>query len=373
MIPIAGIARRVFLAVAFAALFVPTGSADNAIPVNGILKLIEEKALTPPPAEALQRFEDSPKSREDLDRFLGEFDSYAKYLTAAEYRGLLDVQRIHSDGVGMDLVRNKAGDIVCIPYPDSSSANAGIKYADTLLAVDGNPVTGAELDDVAVLIRGEAKTRLTLTVAAKGEGPRTISLQRERLSGKSTAAQAPVRGIPRIRIYRFGPETFNELKSLLAASPSAGDLIIDLRGNTGGDMRSAIDCAKLFLPASAPLARIATRQGVSQPTTDARGPWAGTYVFIWQDELTASASEIFIAALRHSLNAETIGKTSAGKAVAQEVFRLDDGSILKLTTERLFFPDSSHTWQDAGIEPDFAFYADQEGSEEEYERLTGTP
>jgi carboxyl-terminal processing protease len=338
-------------------------AASGALPHSNnaygeIADLVRKHALLPPHNIDIERFargEASGEGNNDAVRdFLRSFDRYAGYHTAGQYKNLLAVQDAFPAGVGMDLLLDANGNIICVPFPASPAADAGIRYGDILLGVDALTVSGSDLEDVAVLIRGNPGTSVTLRLLDKDRVERSARLVRKKLVPATTALSNPVQDIPCIRIYRFGPTTLKELNSLLAkisAGKRPDKLILDLRGNTGGDMQAGLEVAKLFLRAGARLPDIRSRTAIKKQTAEQNGKFAETQVIFWQDGLTASAAELLIAAVAVEGKAMNIGCTSAGKATIQQIFKLADGSMLKLTTEEMLFPESDAGWGQTGIEP----------------------
>ena len=331
-------------------IYFPLYAAEN-IPTTDIIETIRRHALFVPPVKEQEFFLQSADTPARVQGFLRRFDRYAHFYTAEEYAGLIRAQRAVWAGVGMEIVRDRTGSIVCVPYPDSPAALAGLIYGDRLLKVDGRTVSELELEDIAALVRGEAGSPVSLHVERPDGKFLIFSLQRARTRLPTVRLEASVGGRTRVRIYRFGPTTLAELTNTLSQAAPAQSLILDLRGNTGGDMQAGVDGAALFLPKGASLLHRFSRAGEQREDVKQDGPYAGLSVYIWQDELTASAAELFIAALTQRDRAVGLGRRTAGKAMAQEFFKLSDKSLLKLTVDKLLFPDSASSWQDTGIHP----------------------
>ena len=133
-------------------------------------------------------------------------------------------------------------------------------------------------------------------------------------------------------------------------------LIIDLRGNTGGDLESALRCASMFVHKGTLIALERNKDTITPRYAEQTGVAANMpqQLIIRQDGLTASAAELFIAALSAAGRAHTEGTVSAGKALVQEVFKLSNGDMFKLTTKELLFPGRNASWQGRGLLPDKA-------------------
>ncbi len=128
-------------------------------------------------------------------------------------------------------------------------------------------------------------------------------------------------------------------------------LVLDLRGNGGGSLDSALQIAEAFVPAGTLLLTIAGRSGVRvfQSTHPPRFSRLAVEVLI--DEKTASSAEVLAWLLRHYTGARITGSRTAGKGTVQEVYRVDPHTRLVLTTAVYHFPDGT-VLDGNGIEPD---------------------
>jgi carboxyl-terminal processing protease len=129
-------------------------------------------------------------------------------------------------------------------------------------------------------------------------------------------------------------------------------IIIDLRGNGGGDLHAAIDSAMLFLKEGKKIVSVETRIGTMDYESKAAAVDLTTPIYLWQDEGTASAAEVFIAALTDNDRAVSIGKWTAGKGTKEEIIELSDGSALILATGILQTPRGSR-YQGKGLKPTY--------------------
>ena len=110
--------------------------------------------------------------------------------------------------------------------------------------------------------------------------------------------------------------------------------------------------AGIFLTAGATVYRFKNNDGIKEIRSEKSGIAGNLRFVVIQDSFTASAAEMMIAALKSGANVGTYGENSAGKSRVQDLFRLSDGSILKLTVGELLFQDSDTTWEGEGISPD---------------------
>src|SRR5262249_9647220 len=137
------------------------------------------------------------------------------------------------------------------------------------------------------------------------------------------------------RVIGFGPftrDTKGKLRRILRPWETNKPTIIYLRGNTGDDLHAAIDAAMLLLQKGKRIVSIETRKQPKNYDSNVGAANLSSPLYLWQDEATASAAEVFIAALTENDRAVSIGKTTFGKGTVQDIIELSDGSAMVLTT-----------------------------------------
>jgi len=314
-----------------------------------IIQLVQEYALYQPSDSTFLEFKIS-ENIGDINNFLQSFDKYASHMDANTLRNIKESSSILSAGVGMDLVYNAQGEHVCIPYVGGVAHQGGVSYGDVLIGID-NHLVPDDLTNVAILIRGMPNTYVQLRLKKQDNSEIIVTLPRAPISPPSVQFEKSYNSEFVIHIYRFDHLTLKQLKNILKQNMDKHSIIIDLRGNVGGSVKAAIECLKLFLPSYALLLYTEDKnKQQSQLYTNEDGQYANLNVQIWQDALSASASELFIAGMTQFGTVHTLGQTSGGKARLQQNFILSDGSRLSLTTKRLLFVDGSD-WQTKGIKP----------------------
>jgi carboxyl-terminal processing protease len=142
------------------------------------------------------------------------------------------------------------------------------------------------------------------------------------------------------------------LQDALTQFDHSSALVIDLRGNPGGSLYSAIDAAKLFLAPNQSVVSLQTRNGIETYRKESSTPPIPVRLYLWQDKYTASAAEVFIAALTYNQRAVSIGKKTFGKGTVQDIVELQDGSVLYLTTGILLTPAGT-LYHQKGLTPTY--------------------
>ena len=287
--------------------------------------------------------------KDSLTHLLDNLDPYCAYLPASDYQAYRDAQRPGYAGVGMELNYVADGDrVLCMPYPDSPAAQAGITDGAVLLRVDSQAVQDLSLMEIAGRIRGPIESSVTLDIETKGEVI-SVPLIRSDIR-KKTAYLSQFQGRSWLRIFSFSNDTAGELKQALRELPESSELFLDLRGNPGGALFGAMDAARLFLPEGATLGTLVTNEGTNTYVCTKSGPLPEMILYLIQDEFTASAAEFFCAALIENQRALAVGHRTLGKGVTQRVVELTDGSAIVLTDGAMRTPEG-HLVQGIGVEP----------------------
>lgn len=280
-------------------------------------------------------------------------------------------------GVGVELLdAPDSGVVVSVPAVGGPAWRSGVHAGDRVLAVDGVAPTGsAGATDVSVHLRGAPGSTVVVAVA-RGEERLSFDLVREEI--REDTVRGHVRtadgewdpwiapGIAFVRIEAFRPHTDEELDTLVTSAPRA--VILDLRGNGGGDVMAAVNVADRFV-ADGELAWLGGRT-IAAPAGGANGelPWnvaipghafEGVPVVVLVDRDTASAAELVAGALRERAGAVLVGERTWGKGLAQALrvdaalgigWQVTNGAWMLPSRRMLQEPGG----KPAGIDPDVA-------------------
>lgn len=275
---------------------------------------------------------------------LKKLDPHSSYLTPKQVRASNEVLRSGFDGIGISY--NMIDDTLNIiqVIPDGPSEHAGLRVGDKILYADTVCIAGRGLsnDDIQKCIRGKRGTALELRLLRDGDVIRK-KVKRGHIPIHSVTASYLVSpGIGYIMIERFAEQTVSEFENALKALEKQGaeSLILDLRGNGGGYLQSAINLLSHFLPAGTPLLKT---EGVHRQT-DVRFSRLGYQMFtdkplaVLIDGHSASASEITAGALQDMDRGVIIGSRSYGKGLVQQPYQLPDSSEVRVTIARYCTP-----------------------------------
>ncbi|MCS6843163.1 MAG: S41 family peptidase [Caldilineales bacterium] len=246
------------------------------------------------------------------------------------------------EGIGARVDLAKDGGVLIVePFEGQPAWNAGLRRNDVIIAVDGRDITNLSLREAISLIRGPKGTRVVLTVRSPGQEPRDVEVVRARIVIPVVTARMLDNNIAYLKLGEFsGPATDQLRKALdqLLANRPVG-LILDLRGNPGGYLRTAVDIADEFLPEGTVLIeRFKDGEEQVYASTD-RGRAEEIPLVVLVNEASASASEIVAGAIQDRQRAILIGAQTFGKGSVQVPHNLSDGSLLRVTTARWFTPN----------------------------------
>jgi carboxyl-terminal processing protease len=315
-------------------------------------------------AEALERVkqdyvepvDDAVLMESAIRGMVGDLDAHSQFLDAREYRDIRISTSGSYTGIGIEVDEVDGSVTVVAPIAGSPAARSGIQSGDQIIAVDGQAVEGDNLPQTIRRLRGNAGSKVTLTVL-RDDAAMDYEMRRQviRMSSVHHELLGPAYGY--VRVSQFSDSTPRELGDAVdALQAEAGGLldglVLDLRNNPGGVLDAAVAVSDLFLDAGV----IVTADG---RTADARFSRSakrgdildGATLIVLVNNGSASASEIVAGALQDHGRALVLGTSTFGKGMVQTVMPLSRGTAIKLTTSRYYTPsgDSIH---EVGITPD---------------------
>lgn len=277
-------------------------------------------------------------------------DEYSEYYTADEFQKYLD--DLNHTFYGIGVIIRKVGDYVEITkcLEDGSAYAAGLDIGDKIYKVNGENVVGKTLDEVQLKVVGELDTEVEITVL-RGEEELTFNLVRKPVSDQTVSYTVLKGDIGYINIINFANKTDEEFAEVKKELDSLGikKIILDLRDNPGGYLESAINIAKTIVPEGV-IAHTIYRSADQNETFFSKQKNLDYEFAVLVNENTASAAEVLSGAMQDSGIGTLVGKTTYGKAVIQEVFRLATGAF-KLTTGH-YLTRNGNEINKIGIEPD---------------------
>ncbi|MFQ5549264.1 MAG: S41 family peptidase [Woeseia sp.] len=289
---------------------------------------------------------------------VSDLDSHSQYLDVRQYQDIRAGTSGSYTGVGLEVSTQEGIVTVIAPIGDTPAERAGIISGDIIVAIDGKPVDADHLAEAVSRMRGQAGTRVTITVARQDEElPIVFELLRENIRVASVRHEILDPAIGYVRISQFNESTAEELGRAIddmqdRKKGMLDGLILDLRNNPGGVLDSAVDVSDLFLNRGV----IVTADGRTAEARFTRKAHHGDVLdgagmVVLVNSGSASASEIVAGALQDHHRAMVVGEATFGKGMVQTVIPLSKGRAIKLTTSRFYTP-SGDSIQGSGISPD---------------------
>ncbi|MBR2244576.1 MAG: S41 family peptidase [Prevotella sp.] len=280
-----------------------------------------------------------------MPQILSELDPHSVYIGAKDMQIANDDLKGSFSGVGIEFTIRHDTLHVQNVIKNGPSERAGLIAGDKIVMVDDQPFTGKTLTNEEAMhrLKGPKDTKVKLGIIRNKEKTiRNFVVTRGDIPTRSVTATYMLDDkTGYIRIRNFGENTYPELLIALAKLSQEGfeNLAIDLRGNTGGYLESAVQIANEFLPKGQ---LIVYTQGRKQSRQDYRSDGRGSYqqipLVILIDEGSASASEILAGAIQDNDRGTIIGRRSFGKGLVQKPMAFNDGSMIRLTIARYYTP-----------------------------------
>lgn len=293
---------------------------------------------------------------EFLSGAVNTLDPYSTYLTPDQLTEVYSQIEGNFVGLGIELKAQDGALLIMRVIPNSPARRGGLREGDRIVAIDGRETRDLSTDRAANLLQGEPGTTADITIERSGSQPQRLIIRRERVEVPGVD-DAGIRdrslGIAYLKLGCFQKSTCRDVEDALWNLHRAGmrSLVIDLRGNPGGLLVSAVEVADLFLDRGV-IVTTHGRNAYEDFTYTAREP--GTWrvpLVVLIDQDSASAAEIFAGAIRDQQRGTIVGLRSFGKGSVQGIFPLGVGGAgLRLTTAKFFSP-TGKPYSGVGVEP----------------------
>lgn len=350
MLVIAGIIVGVFMATGFGTEEDGLIASSTQQKLQVIREMIESKYLYGEDVDEDKLQEAIIKGYVD-----GLGDPYSVYYNEAETQSLMESTSGEFGGIGVVITQNIDTQIITFTtvYENSPGEKAGLKDGDILYKVDGEEVTGQDLDTVVSKIRGEKGTTVEITVY-RGDSMEeyTCVVTRDIIEVNTVAYEMKENKIGYIAVSGFETVTYDQFEAALNDLTGQGmeALVIDLRNNPGGNLSTVCDMLDLILPEGT-IVSTKDKNGNGSVLTSDEERQLNIPLAVLINGNSASASEIFAGAVQDYGIGTLVGTTTYGKGIVQELYQMTDGTCLKITTSEYFTP-SGRNIHGIGIDPD---------------------
>ena len=295
-------------------------------------------------------------------------EPYTTYYTAEEYQRVMESSSGEYSGIGTYVSQDVTTGIITFvnPFEEGPAYGAGIRNGDVLYAVEGEEVTGEDLNDVVARMKGEEGTDVNLTIyRSDGDQYIDVTVTRQNVEVPTVEYEMLEDHIGYIQITEFDDVTVEQFKEAVDDLRSQGmeKVIFDVRDNPGGLFSSVCDILDVLLPQEL-LVYTEDKDGNREETYAEDDDALDIPMAVLVNGSSASASEIFTGALKDYDKAEIIGTTTFGKGIVQSIIPLSDGSAVKITTSKYYTP-SGVCIHDIGIDPDIEVEAEADTTDSE--------
>ena len=364
-----GLVAGVALSLQFPALAQKAGGLP--LPLDELRQLADVYGLIK--SDYVEPVEDRKLLSEAISGMVSSLDPHSVYLDKTAYKEMRESMQGRFVGLGIEVSTEDGYVKIVSPIEDSPAYRAGIKPGDLITRIDATPIKGLSLEEAIKKMRGAPGSKVTLTIARRGEDrPLIVPLMREEIRVVSVKGKIVEPGYGWLRISQFQELTLDELAqkatALYAQDPNLKGLVLDLRNDPGGLLPGAIGVSAAFLPKDKVIVSTIGQlpdsnqtfygrrefyagRGGADPLAKLPAALKTVPMVVLVNTGSASASEIVAGALQDYKRAIIMGSQTFGKGSVQTLRQLSPETAVKLTTARYYTPQG-RSIQAKGIMPD---------------------
>ena len=293
-----------------------------------------------------------------LNVMTDSLDPHSSYLNAEEYKYMMD-HTISGTFAGIGVSVVQAGDrvVVVSPMAGSPAEEAGIEANDVIISVNGEGMIGKSVQYIQSVISGEEGTAVSIGVQ-RGDKILNFDMKRAIIRDK-TVTWSVKDGIGIIRVASYNPTTAEDAKKALEDFDRQGikNIVIDERNNPGGELQSVVDFCNLFIP-KGPVATMKFKDSQNDETYYSTLEKPKYKLAVLINGGSASAAELFAAAVKDTKVGAIIGENSYGKGTMQTLIPFEyTGGALRLTVAEYFSAHGNRV-NGVGVKPDYTVHDD---------------
>lgn len=292
-------------------------------------------------------------------------DRYGQYMTRAEIDEMNEDQEGRYVGIGAHVAQGEDNVIyITQPIYEGPAYKAGIRTGDRLIGINGADgkrvdLTKLTLEEGVKLVRGPEGSTVVIFVQRRGVDKELVFEIKRQMVHVDTALEEMLPGkVGYVRLTRFGANSGKDMKASLDNLRKQGmeSLILDLRGNPGGQLTAVVEIADQFLPRGKLISTTGGRfgewKGMQEPIRSRGGEYLELPLVVLIDGESASGSEMLSGALKDNNRATVIGRNTFGKGVGQSFYSVDRSGgqrVLKATVFSYYLPSGVTIDRHAGV------------------------
>ncbi len=298
-------------------------------------------------------------------------DPYTVFLDEKDFADLMEKNEGAYVGLGIQVGVKENKIVVISVFEGSPAEKSGIVSGDIIQKVNGEELSGADMEKAVSMMKGKEKTEVPITIYREGKGAFDVSVKRDTINMVTVKGEMLDNSIAYIQISMFDEHTGDEFNKKLGELKAKGakSLVMDLRSNPGGLLNECVKVASNFIDKDKVIVSTKDKYGEEEKYNSTGGSYIGMPLVVLTDEGTASASEIVAGAIRDYEAGTLVGEKTFGKGIVQRVLDLKDGTGLKVTVSKYYTPNGENIHK-IGISPNVEVKISDEIKQKPYERGT---
>ena len=348
-----------------AAAWVEDGTSDRTeIPIESIQQFVQVYGIVR--ENYVDKKSDDVLFQQAIKGLVGGLDRYSRYLSAEEYHQLIQYTEGDLASVDFNLnydIHSRAWKIQDLKA-ESDSSKLGLKNGQSIVKIDSQELKNLNQDQIQGLLYGVIGS--TLQIQSENNNS-TLILVRNKKVETDIEPVLLHNQVLVLKVRVFQQDTANEIKRLIEeySSTPLKSVILDLRNNPGGLLSAAVESADLFLNQGLIVSTKSRSEGDQQFQALPSNEFQNIKLGILINHRSASAAEVFTAALKEQKRAWVVGENSYGKGVVQKLFPLPNGAALQMTVSHYYTPDGNMI-EGQGIQPNQSYPLLAEMKEDNY-------
>lgn len=301
-------------------------------------------------------------------------DPYTVYMNEAEFSDFASQTGGSYVGLGLQIGAKEDKIVVISTFENSPAEKAGILKGDIIESVNDITVAAQDMEKATSMMKGKAGEEVKLTLSRQTRGTFEVKAKRAEIETVTVKSEIIENGIGYIQVSMFDEHTAANFEKALKDLSSKGmkSLVLDLRENPGGLLDQTVKMTSNFVAKGKNIVYTEDKQKKRNNYDSVGGVAEGLPLTILIDGGSASASEIFVGAIKDYGLGTLVGEKTFGKGVVQTTFYRDqdgfgDGTALKVTISKYFTPNGQNI-HGIGIMPDVEVVYPAELKEKPYNR-----